>query len=216
MPALVKSSVGSSPGSRGLLGTTRWPCFSKYFRKEAANFPRMHLSIVSASGSALLPGGACEDRRRGSKPCARPGLRIDAGAALVVEVLRRLASQAALERAIEQARLHRPPRTPPARRRSAMSPSMPAWRIFWSTRGAAAMLDGAFHPRAARGRRGDRSRVPSAFKRDNGGVDVVGIELPPFQARRGAALPTARAPKERQRSDVAHQPWQPVPVRTRQ
>jgi hypothetical protein len=35
MPALVKSSVGSSPGTSGELGTTRWPFFSKYVRNDA-------------------------------------------------------------------------------------------------------------------------------------------------------------------------------------
>src|SRR4051812_24541808 len=35
MPALVNSSVGSSPGTSGELGTARWPFCSKYFRKDA-------------------------------------------------------------------------------------------------------------------------------------------------------------------------------------
>src|SRR5262245_61745050 len=35
MPALVNSSVGSSPGTSGELCTTRWPFFLKYSRKEA-------------------------------------------------------------------------------------------------------------------------------------------------------------------------------------
>jgi hypothetical protein len=34
MPAFVKSSVGSSPGTSGELGTTRWPFVSKYFRND--------------------------------------------------------------------------------------------------------------------------------------------------------------------------------------
>ncbi len=33
MPALVNSSVGSSPGTTGLLATTAWPWLSKYLRK---------------------------------------------------------------------------------------------------------------------------------------------------------------------------------------
>ena len=35
IPAFVKSSVGSSCGTSGELGTTRWPFRSKNFRKEA-------------------------------------------------------------------------------------------------------------------------------------------------------------------------------------
>jgi hypothetical protein len=35
MPALVKSSVGSSPGTSDELGTTRWPFFLKKPRKDA-------------------------------------------------------------------------------------------------------------------------------------------------------------------------------------
>src|SRR5262245_15596890 len=35
MPALVKSRVGSSPGTSGELCTTRWPFLLKYSRKEA-------------------------------------------------------------------------------------------------------------------------------------------------------------------------------------
>src|SRR5688572_13032837 len=34
IPALVKRRVGSSCGTSGELGTTRWPCRSKYCRKE--------------------------------------------------------------------------------------------------------------------------------------------------------------------------------------
>ena len=35
IPALVKSSVGSSPGTSGELGTMRWPFCSKNFRNDA-------------------------------------------------------------------------------------------------------------------------------------------------------------------------------------
>jgi hypothetical protein len=35
MPALVKSSVGSSPGTSEELGTTRWPFRLKYSRNDA-------------------------------------------------------------------------------------------------------------------------------------------------------------------------------------
>jgi hypothetical protein len=34
IPALVKSRVGSSPGTSEELAAIAWPCFSKYFRKE--------------------------------------------------------------------------------------------------------------------------------------------------------------------------------------
>jgi hypothetical protein len=34
IPAFVNSRVGSSAGTREELGTTAWPFFSKYLRKE--------------------------------------------------------------------------------------------------------------------------------------------------------------------------------------
>src|SRR5687767_473419 len=43
MPAFVKSSVGSPCGTRGELGTIRWPFRSKYFRKEA----RISLEVIA-------------------------------------------------------------------------------------------------------------------------------------------------------------------------
>ena len=42
IPALVKSSVGSSPGTSGELGTTRWPFALKNFEERAADFVRCH------------------------------------------------------------------------------------------------------------------------------------------------------------------------------
>src|SRR5229473_4175606 len=42
MPALVKSNVGSSPGTSGALGTTRWPFLSKYFKKD----DRISLEVI--------------------------------------------------------------------------------------------------------------------------------------------------------------------------
>src|SRR5512132_2037610 len=42
IPALVKSSVGSSCGTSGELGTIRCPLLSKYFRKDR----RMSLALV--------------------------------------------------------------------------------------------------------------------------------------------------------------------------
>jgi hypothetical protein len=47
MPALVKSSVGSSPGTSGELGTMRWPLFSKNFRNEV-------LISLDVIGSVML------------------------------------------------------------------------------------------------------------------------------------------------------------------
>src|SRR4051794_12661402 len=46
MPAFVKSSVGSSPGTSGELATIRWPCCSKYFRNER----RISLEVMGSSG----------------------------------------------------------------------------------------------------------------------------------------------------------------------
>src|SRR5688572_10490876 len=93
MPALVKSSVGSSPGSRGLLETTRWPCFSKYLRKE----------LRISRGCIPLLFHLFEDRFEAE--ALRDQAADDAGAPAVVQLLRELAAQAALEGAIQQGAL---------------------------------------------------------------------------------------------------------------
>src|SRR6478735_3772697 len=60
MPALVNSSVGSSPGTSGELGTTRWPCCSKYFRKDA----RISFAVIQSFYRTRL-GCLCGDSERG-------------------------------------------------------------------------------------------------------------------------------------------------------
>jgi hypothetical protein len=44
MPAFVNSSVGSSAGTSGELGTTRWPFFLKYSRKD----DRISFEVISS------------------------------------------------------------------------------------------------------------------------------------------------------------------------
>src|SRR5947209_1473843 len=56
MPAFVKRSVGSSPGTSGELGTMRWPRDSKNLRNE----DRISLEVIFTWGSAPHPGSvAC-------------------------------------------------------------------------------------------------------------------------------------------------------------
>src|SRR5262245_3787857 len=50
MPALVKSSVGSSAGTRDELATTLWPCCSKYFRND----DRMSLDVMDVNSCSSL------------------------------------------------------------------------------------------------------------------------------------------------------------------
>ena len=49
MPALVNSSVGSSPGITGLEATTWWPLLSKKLRKVA----RIWLAFIVSLGSGV-------------------------------------------------------------------------------------------------------------------------------------------------------------------
>src|SRR3954464_10372599 len=55
IPAFVKSSVGSSPGTSGELGTARWPCCSKYFRKDARISFAVICPFYRTSFPAALP-----------------------------------------------------------------------------------------------------------------------------------------------------------------
>src|SRR6185369_12319781 len=68
IPALVKSSVGSSPGTTGLDGTTVWPFDAKKLR----NVERM---------SAAFTDGF---RRRRSTPSGRKGVRISGPGSAIV------------------------------------------------------------------------------------------------------------------------------------
>ncbi len=61
MPALVKSSEGSSLGTRVELSTRVWPFFSKYLRKReriSAAFMRVWFSKGMWGASSLLEGPA--------------------------------------------------------------------------------------------------------------------------------------------------------------
>ena len=84
MPALVKSRVGSSPGTSGELATTRWPCRSKYFRKEARISLGCTLSILLVGLGAPLSARAARTPGPGSKPWPTR-LRTIAREALAVE-----------------------------------------------------------------------------------------------------------------------------------
>ena len=54
IPALVNSSVGSSPGTSGELGTTRWPRLSKNLRKdERISLEVIARSIITAVGATF-------------------------------------------------------------------------------------------------------------------------------------------------------------------
>src|SRR5258706_12041958 len=53
IPAFVKSSVGSSPGTSGELGTMRWPCFSKYLRNDERISFEVIADYLKASGCGL-------------------------------------------------------------------------------------------------------------------------------------------------------------------
>ena len=187
IPALVKSSVGSSPGSSGLLGTTRWPCFSKYLRKERANFPGMHLSIVRA----ITLRGVSKDRFEAREALGDEAAN-DAGAALVVQIFRRLPAQPPLERPSS----------------SAFSSTSSNTSLHGVLRGvvvdagladlledarAAAVLDGALHPRD---RQRDAAIVEGAirFEARNRPRRCSAASNSRRLRRVAAALPTARAP----------------------
>ena len=85
MPALVKSSVGSSPGTSGELGTTRWPCRSKYFRKDARISLGCTSLFYSSASQALCARSLRVTRCAGLEPLARRDCRTIARDGLGVE-----------------------------------------------------------------------------------------------------------------------------------
>src|SRR5439155_10076046 len=60
IPALVNSSVGSSCGTSGELGTIRWPWRSKYLRNER----RISLAVIAGSGARSAPKRYWADQAR--------------------------------------------------------------------------------------------------------------------------------------------------------
>src|SRR3954468_11001928 len=79
MPAFVKSSVGSSPGTNGLDGTTACPLDSKNFR----NVERISLAFMAGKRRGRIDARAWGDEPDCARclRCLRPaaGRRTDAG-----------------------------------------------------------------------------------------------------------------------------------------
>ena len=190
IPALVKSSVGSSPGSSGLLGDHAVAVLSRSTSGRTREFPgdasRYCISSVDPSERSFKIASRREALRRrgrgrrGRGPCRRaPSASCRAAAARAPDRAARSSSTSS------KTSLHG------VFRGVAVDAGL---RIFWITRDAAAVLDGAFHPRSgqrdaavveradppsgARWRRRSRRRRAAAAS-----------------AACAAALPTARAPR---------------------
>src|SRR5206468_8370526 len=69
IPALVKRSVGSSPGTSGELATMRWPCRSKYLRKDA----RISLAVITSFNHEEHEG---HKGQKGHRDSGRHGQRV--------------------------------------------------------------------------------------------------------------------------------------------
>ena len=171
----MKSSVGSSPGSRGLLGTTRWPCCLEVLQERTANFPGMHLSYYSLH---LFEDGVDEAPKPWRDESAN-----DVGRGPCHRALSASCPAAALERAIEQRALVDFLEDLSDGVFRGVAVDAACANLLDHAR-AAAVLDRAFHPRAPRARRDDHSacRRPSNAKRP-----------PRWTGHRTACVPGARA-----------------------